>query len=57
MEKWEYKEEFIEDLKEPFIDYLNRMGQEGWELIYYDFYTNRGLGVLTALFKRKIQQG
>lgn len=53
MTKWEYHiEDCLDELMSTDIAYLNRFGQDGWELINV-FKSNDGL--YTCIFKRQVQ--
>ena len=59
MEQWEYKE-FLDTFinTERWLDFLNRKGSEGWELISYTnepYEWNKFKVYRKCLFKRKIQ--
>ena len=59
MDKWEYKE-FSPSIgfTEEWLDFLNGMGSEGWELISYDerpYIFDRSKVVRKCLFKRKVR--
>ena len=60
MEKWEYKE-FAETVShtEEWIEFLNKKGSEGWELISYTTelnpFNDLKKYIRKCIFKRKIQ--
>lgn len=58
-EKWEYKREISEFyyMVDEFIDWLNREGKKGWELIEYKVFHKDGMcgGKYYCIFKRKIK--
>ena len=56
--KWEYKIDFLPNAtgEADIINWLNVLGQEGWELINdYTKKNDGGLYDVKGLFKRKIQ--
>lgn len=60
MDKWEY-EEFADTFRytEQWIEFLNKKGAEGWELISYTeqpYYWDKTKPYRKGLFKRKIKQ-
>ena len=58
-EKWEYKIDLLPNTsgEEDLINWLNFLGQDGWELVNYKWEKN-GIGLIDieGIFKRKIQQ-
>lgn len=49
-ERWEYKR-LKANLHETFFDFLNRVGSDGWEMVYFN---PVGLDTKLCIFKRKL---
>lgn len=46
IQKWEYKK-LTSFMKEVDEEYLNQLGQEGWELVYWE-------DIINCIFKRPV---
>ena len=49
--KWEYKKVYLSSSKFD-EDFLNKLGNEGWELVFVDIIREIPLDYVTLIFKR-----